>query len=76
MGRRLPADAWVVTTQKDWVKLRLADLGGRPLWAVRVRVAIHAMGQDVFDRAIASQAARPRRVSPESYMDDRSTSPA
>jgi tetraacyldisaccharide 4'-kinase len=33
---RLPADAWVVTTQKDWVKLRIADLGGRPLWAVRV----------------------------------------
>ncbi len=32
----LPADAWVVTTQKDWVKLRVPELGGRPLRAVRV----------------------------------------
>lgn len=32
----LPADAIVATTQKDWVKLRVNDLGGRPLRAVRV----------------------------------------
>jgi tetraacyldisaccharide 4'-kinase len=32
----LPADAAVLTTQKDWVKLRLTDLSGRPLWAVRI----------------------------------------
>ena len=32
----LPADAVIATTQKDWVKLRLAELAGRPLWAVRV----------------------------------------
>lgn len=36
----LPGDGVVVTTQKDWVKLRLADLGGRPLWAVRVGLVI------------------------------------
>ena len=32
----LAADALVLTTQKDLVKLRLPDLAGRPLWAVRV----------------------------------------
>lgn len=32
----LPAGAWVMTTQKDWVKLRLADLGGVPLFALRI----------------------------------------
>lgn len=34
-AQRLKPDAFV-TTQKDVVKLRLADLGGVPLWAVRV----------------------------------------
>ena len=32
----LPAGAIVLTTQKDWVKLRVADLGGRRLWALRI----------------------------------------
>jgi tetraacyldisaccharide 4'-kinase len=32
----LPADAVVTTTQKDFVKLRLADLAGRPVRAVRI----------------------------------------
>ncbi|VTR97245.1 tetraacyldisaccharide 4 -kinase : Tetraacyldisaccharide 4'-kinase OS=Singulisphaera acidiphila (strain ATCC BAA-1392 / DSM 18658 / VKM B-2454 / MOB10) GN=lpxK PE=3 SV=1: LpxK [Gemmata massiliana] len=33
---RLPSDAVIVTTQKDWVKLRIPTLGGRPLRAVRI----------------------------------------
>jgi tetraacyldisaccharide 4'-kinase len=33
---KLPAGAAVATTQKDFVKLRLADLAGRPLWALRI----------------------------------------
>ena len=49
----MPADAWIVTTQKDWVKLRLAELGSRPLWAVRVGLQF-VDGKDVFDRAILS----------------------
>ena len=32
----LPPDAVILTTQKDWVKLRVGDLGGRKVWAVRV----------------------------------------
>ncbi len=35
---KLPADATLATTQKDWVKLRVGELGGRPLRAVRVGV--------------------------------------
>jgi tetraacyldisaccharide 4'-kinase len=59
---RLPPDAWVVTTQKDWVKLRVADLGGRPLWAVRVGLQF-VQGKDEFDRAVLA-AARVTRTEP------------
>jgi tetraacyldisaccharide 4'-kinase len=52
---KLPAETRFVTTQKDWVKLRLAELAGRPLWAIRVGLRF-AEGQDVFDRAILSAA--------------------
>jgi tetraacyldisaccharide 4'-kinase len=45
---RLPADAVVATTQKDWVKLRMPDLAGRPLRAVRIGLTFRD-GQDVFD---------------------------
>lgn len=38
-ARQLPADAVVVTTQKDLVKLRIDDLAGRPLWALRIGLA-------------------------------------
>ena len=37
---RLPNDAMIATTQKDFVKLRAPELGGRPLWAVRVGLRI------------------------------------
>ena len=37
-ARQQPADCVVVTTQKDLVKLRLPDLAGRPLWALRIRL--------------------------------------
>ena len=31
-----PPGTQIVTTQKDWVKLRIADLGGKPLWALKI----------------------------------------
>ncbi|MBI1915771.1 MAG: tetraacyldisaccharide 4'-kinase [Planctomycetes bacterium] len=37
-AQQQPADCVVVTTQKDLVKLRLSDLAGRPLWALRIRL--------------------------------------
>jgi tetraacyldisaccharide 4'-kinase len=43
----LPTDAVIATTQKDQVKLRLAELAGRPVWAVRVGLRF-TDGEDVF----------------------------
>lgn len=53
----LPAKAWVVTTQKDWVKLRTVELGGWPVWAVRVGLEFVA-GKDRFDRAVLAAAGQ------------------
>lgn len=48
---RLPPDAIIATTQKDWVKLRLAELAGRPLRAVRIGLEFLS-GQDGFDATL------------------------
>jgi tetraacyldisaccharide 4'-kinase len=50
-AEKLPADAMIATTQKDWVKLRLAELAGRPLRAVRIGLAFRD-GQEAFDAAL------------------------
>ncbi|QJW92979.1 tetraacyldisaccharide 4'-kinase [Frigoriglobus tundricola] len=47
----LPPDAVIATTQKDWVKLRLPALAGRPLWAVRIGLTFRS-GQDAFTAAL------------------------
>lgn len=39
---RLPADALIVTTQKDLVKLRLSRLEDRPLWCLRIRLYVES----------------------------------
>lgn len=36
----LPEEAVILTTQKDLVKLMLVELAGRPLWSVRIRLAV------------------------------------
>ena len=46
--QRIPEHTTVVTTQKDWVKLRLPDLAGRALRALRIGLAFRE-GQDAFD---------------------------
>src|SRR5262249_42343177 len=56
----LPADAWVITTQKDWVKLRLTELAGHPIWALRVGLQF-VEGQELFDNAIRGVAAAQRQ---------------
>ena len=38
-AKGLPANAEIATTQKDWVKLRLEDLAGRPLRTIRIEMA-------------------------------------
>jgi tetraacyldisaccharide 4'-kinase len=49
----LPAGAVVVTTQKDLVKLRLPQLGDRPLWCLRIRLHVES-GQDVLENRLQS----------------------
>ncbi len=42
LAAKLPADGLALTTQKDSVKLRLGELAGVPLWAVRVGLSFRA----------------------------------
>jgi tetraacyldisaccharide 4'-kinase len=53
----LPSDACFVTTQKDWVKLRITELAGRPLWTVRIGLQF-VDGKDAFDKAVLTIANR------------------
>jgi len=48
---RLPRGASIATTQKDWVKLRVGELAGRPLRAVRIGLAFRD-GQSEFDEVL------------------------
>lgn len=48
-----PEDALMVTTQKDLVKLRIAALGGRPLWALRIALQpLESGGMAALDDAL------------------------
>jgi len=47
-ARQQPADAALVTTQKDLVKINLDRLGDRELWALRIRLRITA-GREAFE---------------------------
>jgi tetraacyldisaccharide 4'-kinase len=51
-GRTQAEGALLLTTQKDLVKLPVPQLGGRPLWALRVRLAFRA-GRDDLERLLA-----------------------
>jgi tetraacyldisaccharide 4'-kinase len=55
-GRSLPRDAVLVTTQKDLVKLRVASLGGCPLWSLRIAWQVES-GQEVLERHLRSVLA-------------------
>ncbi len=57
-----PAGTQIVTTQKDWVKLRVADLGGKPLWALKIafrivegEAALHELLQTVLESCDLSE---------------------
>ena len=50
-ARQQATDGMVLTTQKDLVKLPLAQLGGRDLWAVRIGLHVTA-GQEELDRRL------------------------
>ena len=50
-ARQLPGDGWVVTTQKDLVKIRLEHLGGRPLWALQIAMKVQE-GQELLEKKL------------------------
>jgi tetraacyldisaccharide 4'-kinase len=52
----LPKDGMIATTQKDWVKLRIPHLSGRPLRTVRIGLAFRE-GQREFDEKLRSCAS-------------------
>ena len=56
-AERLPDGASIATTQKDWVKLRLGELAGRPLRAVRIGLAFRT-GQREFDEILSRVVER------------------
>jgi tetraacyldisaccharide 4'-kinase len=56
-ARQQATDCVVVTTQKDLVKLRLTQLGGRPLYALRIRLHIEA-GREELDQKLLSIVPR------------------
>ncbi len=47
----LPADTWIITTQKDWVKLRIDSLAHKPLYALTIALVI-TEGEELFQRTI------------------------
>jgi tetraacyldisaccharide 4'-kinase len=57
-ARQQATDCLVVTTQKDLVKLRLTQLGGRALYALRIRLHVEA-GRDELDQKLLSIVPRP-----------------
>ncbi len=46
-----PPDTIIATTQKDLVKLRLAELAERPVWAVRIGLSF-LEGQEIFNQLL------------------------
>jgi tetraacyldisaccharide 4'-kinase len=58
---QLPSDCWIVTTQKDWVKLRVDELGGRPLWSLRVALEVTS-GREGLEAALLGILDDPTRT--------------
>ncbi len=52
-ARQGATDGPIVTTQKDLVKLRLPQLSGRELWALRIQLHVET-GKDALDSHLSS----------------------
>ncbi len=44
-----PEETLILTTQKDFVKLQIAELGNRPLWSLRIELAIFENEIDLYE---------------------------
>ena len=51
----LPAETVIVTTQKDWVKLRVQEFAGRPVVAVRIGLEL-TIGREEIERRVLEAA--------------------
>ena len=60
----MPLDTLFVTTHKDLVKLRIADLAGRPLWALRIEMAFQT-NQAEIESVLARVLDADRGASPQ-----------
>jgi tetraacyldisaccharide 4'-kinase len=60
----LPDDTLFVTTHKDLVKLRISDLAGRPLWALRIEMTFQT-NQAAIESVLARVLDAPGGVSPQ-----------
>ncbi len=54
---KLPAGAEIATTQKDQVKLQLAELAGRPVWAVRIGLQFRTGEAELQARLVSAIGA-------------------
>jgi tetraacyldisaccharide 4'-kinase len=50
-AREQPSEGVILTTQKDLVKLRLVQMGDRPLWALRIGLHVE-VGQEMLERKL------------------------
>jgi len=57
-ARGLPAGVWLLTTQKDWVKLRIDHLGERPLRWLQIALEI-THGRHALEAALLRLLAQP-----------------
>jgi tetraacyldisaccharide 4'-kinase len=69
----LPKDAVVATTQKDWVKLRVPDLAGRKVRAVRI--GLHFRDGEADFAAALDRVAPPGATESDSDSNDNGLSP-
>lgn len=66
-ARGQPKDCVIVTTQKDLVKLRLARLGERELWALRIELEVEAGHEQLHEKLMEiCEAATRQRSAPVS----------
>jgi tetraacyldisaccharide 4'-kinase len=60
-AERLPKECLIATTQKDLVKIRHTHLGGKELWAVRIRLHVDT-GEKEFHRMLDQVMEKPSSV--------------
>ena len=63
-AQAMPQDTLFVTTHKDLVKLRISDLAGRPLWALRIEMAFQT-NQPAIESVLARVLDADRGASPQ-----------